>query len=234
MYDVIGKALLDYQKGNYSEDIITISSVAGIDLMRLPYLFRPYNEMPKIEQKALDLCKGRVLDVGCGSGSHSLYLQQKNLKVKAIDISKGAIEVCKLRGVKNAKVQNINHLKDEKYNTILLLMNGIGISGKLNNLNTFLDQLKSLLLTNGQILLDSSNIVYMFEENEYYINKNQDYLGEVSYTMEYKDKSGKPFDWLFIDFETLQDHALQNGLQCELIMKGKHYDYLAKLSKLKV
>ncbi len=234
MNDVFGKALVDYQKGNYSEDIITISSVAGIDLMRLPYLFRSYSEMPIIEQKALELCKGNVLDVGCGSGNHALYLQQKNLTVKAIDISKGAIEVCKLRGVRNAKVQNINHLKDEKYNTILLLMNGIGISGKLNKLNTFLAQLRSLLLKDGQILLDSSNIIYIFDEKEYYHNKNEDYLGEVSYTMEYKDKAGKPFDWLFIDFETLQHHALQNGLQCKLIMKGEHYDYLAKLSKLKV
>ena len=86
--DIIGKALLDYQLGNFSENIITYSSIAGNDEMDIPFLFRSYDEMPIIEQKALDLCKGQVLDIGCGAGSHTLYIQNKNLEVKAIDISK--------------------------------------------------------------------------------------------------------------------------------------------------
>ncbi|MEN8125090.1 MAG: class I SAM-dependent methyltransferase [Bacteroidota bacterium] len=230
MHDVFGKALIDYQNGKYTEDIITISSVAGIDLMTLPYLFRSYDKMPAIEQTALNLCKGSVLDVGCGSGSHSLHLQKKNHTVKAIDISRGAIEVSRLRGVKNAIVKNIYDLEDEKFNTILLLMNGVGICGKINNLNFFLDHLKSLLFTNGQILLDSSNIIYMFDKKEDYIVKNDNYNGEVTYTMEYKNKESKPFDWLFLDFDTLQKYAHKIGLKCELVIEGEHYDYLAKLT----
>ncbi len=232
MNDVIGKALIDYHNGNYTEDIITISSVAGMDLMSLPYLFRSYDKMPVIERTALDLCKGSVLDVGCGSGSHALYLQEKNHAVKAIDISKGAIEVCKLRGVHTAEVQNINHLKNEKFHTILLLMNGIGICGKINNLSSFLNHLKSLLFSDGQILLDSSNVVYMFDEKEHSINKNEDYYGEVSYTMEYKNIESKAFNWLFVDYDTLQEYALQNGLQCQLVIEGEHNDYLAKITLL--
>jgi len=232
MKDVFGNALIDYQNGNYIEDIITISSIAGMDIMSLPYLFRSYNEMPIIEQIALDSCIDSVLDVGCGSGSHSIYLQQNNHRVKAIDISKGAIEVSILRGVKNAKVQNIYDLKNEKFHTILLLMNGVGICGKINNLNHFLDHLKSLLTIDGQILLDSSNIIYMFENKEYYIAKNENYDGEVTYTMEYKGKESKPFDWLFVDFDTLQKYALNSGLNCEMVIEGEHNDYLAKLTIL--
>ena len=97
--DIFGKALLDYQSGNYSEDIITYSSISGKDEMELPWLFRTFHEMPMIEQTALQLCKGKTLDVGCGAGSHSLYLQDKNLDIKAIDISEGAIETCIKRGV---------------------------------------------------------------------------------------------------------------------------------------
>ena len=130
MKDLFGKAILDYQLGNYTEDIITETSISEEDILPLPYLFRTYDEMPKIEQKALQMAKGKVLDVGCGSGSHSLYLQnERKLNVTSIDISEGAIETCKLRGLKNVHIQDIMTLKDEKFDTILLLMNGAGMCG---------------------------------------------------------------------------------------------------------
>ncbi len=97
--DIFGKALLDYQKGNYIEDIKTISSLDEEDIIPVPYLFRNYEEMPVIEQKALQLCRGSVLDIGCGAGSHSLYLQEKEFQVTALDSSQGAIETCKQRRV---------------------------------------------------------------------------------------------------------------------------------------
>ena len=100
MPDIFGSALLDYQMGNYHEDIITYSSVGGKDELSLPYLFRNYAAMPPLEQRALDLCIGKVLDVGCGAGNHTLYLQEKGFEVIGLDISPGAIGTCKLRGVK--------------------------------------------------------------------------------------------------------------------------------------
>ena len=233
--DIIGKALLDYQFGNFSENIITYSSIAGKDEMDIPFLFRSYDEMPIIEQKALDLCKGKVLDIGCGAGSHALYLQNKNLKVKAIDISKGAIETCILRGIKKAAVQNIWSIKNEKYDTILTLMNGVGISEKLNNLTAFLIHLKALLKTKGQILLDSSDVIYMYEEEdrETISKQAEKYYGEVSFEMVYQGQFGKLIHWLFVDFSTLHAHASRAGLKCELIIKGYHYDFLVRLTHAK-
>ena len=93
MKDLFGKALLDYQSGDYTEDLITSTNISEDDVLPLPYLFRDFSEMPKLEQKALQLAKGNILDVGCGAGSHSLYLEEKGLNVKAIDTSIGAIEV---------------------------------------------------------------------------------------------------------------------------------------------
>jgi 2-polyprenyl-3-methyl-5-hydroxy-6-metoxy-1,4-benzoquinol methylase len=87
MKDLFGKALLDYQNDNYTEDIITSTNISDEDELPLPYLFRSFKDMPKLEQKALKLAEGKTLDVGCGAGSHSLYLQQKEIEVKAIDIS---------------------------------------------------------------------------------------------------------------------------------------------------
>ena len=232
MSDILGNALLDYYNGNYSEDIITESTISEEDELPSSYLFRSYNEMPAIEHKALALCKGKVLDIGCGSGSHSLYLQnEKKLAVDAIDISKGASEVTKLRGVHNTFHKNLFEVK-ETYDTLLLLMNGIGICGKLERINLFLQHLKGLLNKNGQILLDSSDISYIFEQDEeggFWINPDE-YYGEVKFTMSYKGEKSVDFDWLYLDFNTLQNACHANGLTCELIQEGEHYDFLARLT----
>ena len=234
MKDLFGKAIYDFQTNNSPEDIITETSISEEDEMSVAYLFRSYNEMPKIEQKALQLAFGKVLDVGCGAGSHALSLQNdRNLKVISIDISEKAIETCKLRGVENTKVQNILDFEGEKFDTILLLMNGTGIFGKLENCNNYLSKLKSLLNPEGQILIDSSDIIYMFDEDEdggKWIPSNNDYYGELSFTISYKGEKEETFDWLYLDYNTLQNAAIANGLKCELILEGDHYDYLAKLS----
>ncbi|HSD13352.1 MAG TPA: class I SAM-dependent methyltransferase [Flavobacterium sp.] len=236
MKDLFGKAILDYQTNNLPEDLITETSISEADEMSVAYLFRDYKEMPKIERKAMDLAKGKILDVGCGAGSHALYLQnEKNLDVTAIDISANGIKACELRGIKKAWVQNVMELENETFDTILLMMNGAGMCGKLKNIAGFLQKLKSLLNENGQILLDSSDIIYMFDEDEdggKWIPSNTDYYGEVIFNVSYKGEKEEPFDWMYIDYNTLQNAAYANGLQCELILEGEHYDYLARLTHL--
>ncbi|WP_281633984.1 class I SAM-dependent methyltransferase [Flavobacterium luteolum] len=234
MKDLFGKAIFDFYTKNSPKDIITETSISEEDEMSVEYLFRTYNEMPKIEQKALQLAKGKILDVGCGAGSHALSLQnERNLEVSAIDISEKAIETCLLRGIKNAKVENILDFEGAKFDTILLLMNGTGIFGKLKNCNSYLTKLKSLLNPGGQILIDSSDIIYMFDEDEdggKWIPSENDYYGELVFNISYKGEKEESFDWLYLDYNTLQNAAIANGLNCELILEGEHYDYLARLS----
>lgn len=233
MADIFGKALQDYQKGQYTEDIKTYSSLDEEDVIPLPYLFRTFNEMPQIEQKALQLARGKVLDVGAGAGSHSLYLQNKGLEVTALDGSKGCIEVCQARGVESTICSPILDYSEERYDTLLLLMNGIGLAGQLKNLSGFFQHLASLLQPNGQILLDSSDIIYMFEQDEdggYWIPNDGTYYGEVQFEMEYKGQKSEPFDWVYVDFDTLQNACESNGFNCELVISGEHFDYLAKLT----
>ncbi|AWI25539.1 class I SAM-dependent methyltransferase [Flavobacterium pallidum] len=234
MKDLFGKAILDYQTGNDPQNLITETTISEEDEMSVAYLFRSFSQMPKIEQKALQMANGKVLDVGCGAGSHSLYLQaEKNLDVHPIDISANAIQACKLRGLQKARAMDIMALDNEKYDTILLLMNGAGMCGRLKRIAAFLQKVKSLLNPTGQILLDSSDIIYMFDEDEdggKWIPTDTEYYGEVVFKIQYKGEKEQPFDWMYIDYNTLYNAAEANGLQCEMVQEGQHYDYLARLT----
>ena len=236
MKDLFGKAILDFQTNNSLQNLVTETNISEADEMPVAYLFRKYNQMPKLEQKALQLAKGKVLDVGCGAGSHSLYLQEKGLEVTSIDISENAITACHLRGLKTAKVQNVLDIENEKFDTILLLMNGTGIFGNLSETSKFLQKLKSLLTPNGQILIDSSDIIYMFDDVNPEISggskwvPSDGYYGELTFTISYKDETEESFPWLYLDYNTMQNAAHANGLQCELVLEGEHFDYLAKLT----
>lgn len=236
--DVLGKALLDFQKGKNTQDITTVLTLNEFleeekDILPLSYLFRTYNEMPQLEKEALNLCKGTVLDIGCGAGAHSLYLQKKGIPVTALDTSLGAIETCKLRGVENYVHSKITDYSGQRFDTLLLLMNGIGIAGTLKGLKILLTHLKTLLNPGGQILLDSSDIIYMFDADEdggHCSPLNGHYYGEVRFRMEYKKIEGEPFEWLYIDYNTLQNIVHGQDLHCELVREGEHYDYLTRIT----
>ncbi|PVW16304.1 class I SAM-dependent methyltransferase [Marixanthomonas spongiae] len=240
MTDIIGSALLDYYHGNHTEDIVTETNITEEDVMPLPYLFRSYAEMPPIEQKALDLSYGKVLDVGCGAGSHSLYLKEKGLDVTAIDTSRGAVEVCKLRGLNQVAHIDLLQLKHKKFDTILLLMNGTGIFQKLEFVSTYLQKLKTLLAPKGQVLIDSSDIQYMFSsaslsgsdivEDAHVLHPKDGYYGELEFTMTYKGKKSDPFYWVYLDATTFKKECRKNGFDFQIAHKGSHHDYLAKLT----
>jgi hypothetical protein len=136
------------------------------------------------------------------------------------------------RGISNVQCANIfdDRFKGE-FETILLLMNGTGIAGKISNLPKLFKRLKELLASDGQILIDSSDIKYIYENEDgsFDIDLNANYYGEVDYQMVYKNIEGEPFDWLYIDFPLLSTIAEANGLHAELIAEGEHYNYLARL-----
>ena len=151
----------------------------------------------------------------------------------AIDISPLAVETMKERGIKDARLVNLfDETFTENFDTILMLMNGSGIIGKITNLPIFFKRIKQLLRPGGSVLMDSSDLKYLFEDEDgsFLIDIAGDYYGEVDFWMEYKKVKGDTFDWLYIDFQTLSLYAIEYGFKTELLKEGKHYNYLAKLT----
>ena len=230
--DPMGAAIRDYQSKGKASRLRVLSSMFDEDEMPVAHLFRTFNQMPRLEQKALSMAKGRVLDIGAGAGCHALALQERGLEVKAIDISPLSCEVMKERGVKDAECVNLfDPQLQGKYDTLLLLMNGTGIAGKLNRLSILLNRLKELLAEGGQILIDSSDLKYIYENEDgsMDIDLNAPYYGEVDYQMQYKNIKGEPFDWLYTDPMLLVSISKQCGLNCEIVVEGENYDFLARL-----
>ena len=233
--DIFGKAIKAFYEKGDEEDIVVYSPDFDDDVIPVPYLFRGFEEMPPLEKKALALCKGKVLDVGCGAGSHALYLkEEKNLKVTAIDTSAGAVEVCRKRGIKDVRNVAFEDISEEKFDTLLLLMNGTGIIGKMKNLDAFFSKARSLLNSSGQMVIDSSDLIFLFDPDEdggIWVNTAEGYYGELVYRLGYKGEMSKNFDWLYLDFDSLYLAASKNGFLCEMVKEGEHYDYLARLTQ---
>lgn len=227
----MGAAILDYQKLGKAGRLRVLSSMFEEDEMPIHQLFRLASEMPLLEKKALEMAKGQVLDAGAGAGCHALALQNKGVNVKAIDISPLSCEAMRMRGLKDVECINLfDRRLTGGYDTILLLMNGAGIAGKLSNLSALFMRLKELLNDGGQVLIDSSDLKYVYENEDgsFDIDLNAPYYGEVDYQMVYKNIKGEPFDWLYVDFPLLKASAESCGFNVELVVEGEHYDYLAR------
>lgn len=229
--DPLEKAFLDYTNGNKEIEILVHSNKADTEAVPVSYFYRSFDEMPLLEKKALELCSGDILDIGAGSGSHSLFLQEKGLSITALEIKVGLIEIIKSRGVKNFVCSDIYDYSEKKYDTLVMLMNGIGFAGDFNGLETFFSHARNILKAGGQIILDSSDVLYMYEEEDgsYLVDINESYYGEFEYWFEYDGIKGKPFKWLFVDFSNLSFYAEKAGFDCEMIYEDEHYNYLAKL-----
>ena len=233
--DPMGSAIADYQAKGRAAKLRVFSSQFDEDEIPVEQLFRSFEEMPLLEQRALQLAEGKILDCGAGSGCHALALQEMGKDVQAIDISPLSVQVMQSRGVREAFCVNLfdeNFLN--KFDTILMLMNGSGIIGKLANMEMFFQKMKQILNPGGCIYMDSSDLRYLFEDEDgsFLMDLAGDYYGEIDYRMQYKQIKGETFDWLYVDFQTLSFYAQANGFEAELVQEGEHYDYLACL-KLK-
>lgn len=229
--DIFGNCCKDFLAGDKDAKIVVNSDIAETDYLFAEYLFREFDEMPEHEQKALLQARGDILDIGACAGSHSLYMQNMGYNVTALDISRGCCEVMEKRGLKNVVCTDVFSYSDKKFDTILLLMNGIGIAGNLPNLPKLLVHLKTLLKPGGKIIFDSSDLQYLYldDDGAYSIPLTDRYYGEMIYNLSYKDKKTGNFKWFFIDPYTIEAIANEVDLKIQFLAWGNHYDYSACL-----
>jgi SAM-dependent methyltransferase len=225
--DIYGEALSDYSESN-DHSLLMHTSYGETEEMPVWYLFREYDDMPELEKMALAVCEGKTLDVGAGTGVHALLLQQMSKEVMAIDTSEIAVEIMNKSGVKSTKCTNFFDLKDQTYDTILMMMNGIGFIGQLQYFKKFLAKANSLLNPGGQILFDSSDITYLYENSE---KPKDKYFGEISFQYEYKGQKGEWFDWVYIDKDQLTELADQAGWFVYFLHQDDNDQYLVRLIK---
>jgi len=228
--DPVGKAIWDFANTRKPADIIVSSDLCEDDIIPVEVLFRNFEDMPLLEQKAMELCRGKILDVGAGAGPHAKYLDDKGFDVYSIDKSKGAVDYLKSCDL---KAENIDFFdfKETGFDTILLLMNGIGISGNLQNLENTLKHAKTLIKPGGQILCDSSDVSFLYDEEDgsFWMDLNAEYYGNFKFQMHYKKCNSEPFDWLFVDYDHLHTAAMECGLTGKRIAESDHH-YLAQLT----
>lgn len=225
--DIYGQALLDQYRGKLKSKLWLYNSYGHPEDMPVDIFFRPEADMPEMEIIAMDLCRGKTLDIGAGVGSHALILQSKGIDVTALEISAKACEIMKHRGIKKVINTDILQYDSEKYDTILLLMNGIGLCKDIPGLRYFLDYIKDLLMPSGQLIFDSSDIAYLYKPDEF-ISSN--YYGEIYYQYEYQKIKGNWFKWLYVDFDTLKSIAEKGGWDCEMIYEDDMDQYLVRLT----
>ncbi|WP_201981824.1 class I SAM-dependent methyltransferase [Hymenobacter rubidus] len=232
--DILGRALLACHHGDTTATLNVHCNVAEDEPLHAAYFFRTLLQMPELERLALDESRGRVLDLGAGAGCHSLELQGRGFEVKAVDVSAGAVQVMSERGVRTVARHDLFAPlppTEVPHDTILLLMNGLGLTGTLEGLDKFLAHARTLLAPDGQILATSSDVRYLYEDEDgaVLINLNGPYYGEVEYRLSYAGQTGEPFPWLFVDAALLNDAAEAAGYTADFLSEDDNGQYLVRL-----
>ncbi|MCU0429124.1 MAG: class I SAM-dependent methyltransferase [Cytophagaceae bacterium] len=232
--DPIGIAVSEYWRKPSSASIQVLSDLCEEDEIPVSYLFRSYDQMPYKEQLALSWTGQRISDIGAGTGAHSLYLEQAGKSCLSLDTSGGCCALMKERGLKEViHADFFSYIPSQPVDTLLFLMNGLGLAGTLEGLGNWFRQAHRWLVPGGSIVGESTDIVYMFEEEDgsVLLDLNGRYYGEVQYQMRYKKTQGPWFPWLYLSHELLALEVEKYGFRLEKIWHGDQHDYVFMLVK---
>jgi SAM-dependent methyltransferase len=229
-----GLALLAYSRGETSARIVIRRDDGLEDALPMSHFFRSPEEFSLIEAAAIKLCWGHVLDIGAGTGIHSLFLQTRGMPVTAIDVSPQAVGLMKERGVADARCVDVFDLEGDPFDTLLMLGHGIGMVEDLPGLVRFLKHAHRLASAEGGILVHSLDVRSTNDPLHLaYHESNQRagrYIGEVRLQFEYQGRVGPYCGWLHVDPQTLRAEAVRSGWECEIVLEEDNGDYLAWLT----
>jgi SAM-dependent methyltransferase len=226
MKDIFGQALLDYYHNQFKGPLLLHNEYGKPEIIPVESYFRSFDEYTDLEVFALEHLKGKALDVGAATGRHALFLQKEGFDVTAMDISPACGQLMKAQGIEHILIMDVLDYQNDPFDTVFMLMNGIGVAGNMDGLRRLLVHLKKLVKPNGQVLLDSSDISYLYENQERHLHK---YFGQLKFHYEYNGVEDEAFEWLYIDQTKLMEVALECGWNCMIIYEDDADAYLARL-----
>ena len=224
----MGSAMENYFEKNDNTPIRVFINKSEEPEMYPSVFFRPYKNMLKYEKIALKNSMGKVLDLGCGAGCHSLCLQNKGFDVTAVEVSKKSANVALSQGVNKVINEDWRNLTLKNFDTVLVLMNGMGLAESPAELKLMFRKLKSFLSKTGSILIDSTDVTYAKAD---WPMLDSEYFGKVQFELKYKGKT-QCFPWLFVDFETAVKTAKSVKLNVEVLERARNGHFLLRLSKM--
>jgi SAM-dependent methyltransferase len=231
----LGVALLDFHHGETTAEIVVTSDLWEDEATPVAAYYRPDEQaLPALERQALGLCRGRVLDLGAGAGRHAIELQRAGHDVVAVDPMPEAVEIMRDRGVADARQGDLNALRGERFDTVLMLMHGLGVVGDLHGLGRLFEELPKILDPGGRLVCDSADLAAVLgDESPEVLDELLDpdsYLGEVEFKLRYRSLEGPRYPWIFVDPETLEIIANAAGLEVEITTRGERGSFVATLT----
>ena len=229
MDSVYEKAIAEFNTGKQSSKLLIHNSYGEPDEMPLIHYFRKESELTDLELYALELCTGKVLDVGAGTGVFSKILQARGVEVVALEISKACCSIMSKEGLRGVLNEDFfSRQVSSQFDTLLMMMNGFGLCGSMALLPKFFSAIEAHLAPGGQVIFDSSDLSYLYDENL----PDDRYYGEMDYRYEYDNEFGKWFKWLYIDSATLSLEAKKYGFMLQVLFTEETGQYLGRLIRI--
>lgn len=235
--DTFGLLLKAYYNGRCVFQVIERDDgYISVNSMK-PY-FTNYDDWQLTEKEAISYAKGKVLDIGCGAGRHSLYLQRQGFDVYSTDISPLAIEICKLRGLKKTKIVSIEDLdfKPNTFDTILMLGNNFGLFANYQKAKKLLQKFHNFTTNNAWIItdtLDPSKTAIRAHLD--YHKKNRDkgrMIGQARIRDRYDIYASEWYDLLLVSQTEMIDILKGTGWQVKKFLDPNEPHYYALIEKV--
>ncbi len=236
--DAVGQEMWAYYQGHEVNEIWERDDGYIIASSTEPKrYFLKYEEWDEHEKKAMEYVKGKALDIGCGAGRHTLYLQQKGFDVLGIDISPLAIKICKLRGVKQAKVMSIDQAISElnSFDTIVMMGCNFSIFGDFNKAHRLLKKLHDIS-SDDSIIITETRDPYKTENPDYleyyeHNRKNNRMSGQLYCRVRFGKYATKWFDWLMVSKKEMKEILNETGWQVRKFIDSDDAQYVAIIEK---
>ncbi len=235
--DAHGHLMYDFFKGQDVFEIVQRND-GFIQAIPVSTYFGEYRQWPGIEREAMRYVRGRVLDVGCGAGRHSLYLQQKNrFDVLGIDVSPLAVKVSRLRGLKKAKVISFENVSSRLgvFDTVLMMGNNFGLFQSFRKARLLLHRLHSMTEEGARIVAEVRDPYKTKDPAHFaYHRRNRRHgrmAGQIRMRVLYRKFATPWFDYLFVSREEMKQILHGTGWKASRFL-GRGPGYVAVIEKV--